>query len=180
MFARVANVAGRKYALHLKSEATEELSPPASSAHVDLDRSNRLAPCSTDSSDCRGAVGRRSQRTRPCGTVVARIRCHRAALAKTRWGDGTLATLAGRDSALLKTTPRYPQTQIRIPLGLPKTPRIYEGFCHLERFRLPIGRRALDWHAGLILPSRSLDQQTSPQYSSLLNPSSHWQTDTNK
>ena len=86
---------------------------------------------------------------RPRGTVVARIRCHRAALAKTRWGDGTLATLAGRDSALLKTTPRYPQTQIRIPLGLPKNPRIYEGFCHLERFRLPIGRRALNWHASL-------------------------------
>ena len=103
--------------------------------HVDLDGSNSLADVVNYSVRTHtGRLGVDWSAPRPRGTVVARIRCHRAALAKTRWGDGALATLAGRDSALLKTTPRYPQTQIRIPLGYQKTLVFTRVFAILRGF----------------------------------------------
>ena len=72
-----------------------------------------------------------------------------------------------------------PKNDLRSELARPRTSgaRILTARKHLRRTKGEPSRcRAL----GLILPSRSLDQQTSPPYSRLLNPSSHWQTDTNK
>ena len=229
--------------------------------------------------DAYGSFGRRLERTPPswhrCGTDSV-PQCGTSQDSMGRWCAGNpyrTGLCATQDDFSISSD------SDSNPVGLPKNPRIYEVFCHLERFRLPIGRRALNWHAslcvngataegvqvprtseiegtccaaplqrrrhggrtdcgssdrcrdpsvvrssdsrvtppkndlrselarprtsgpriltarkhlrrtkgepsrcralGLILPSRSLDQQTSPQYSRLLNPSSHWQTDTN-
>jgi len=129
--------------------------------------------------DAYGSFGRRLERTPPswhrCGTDSV-PQCGTSQDSMGRWCAGNpyrTGLCATQDDFSISSD------SDSNPVGLPKNPRIYEVFCHLERFRLPIGHRALDWHAGLLLPSRSLDQQTSPQYSRLLNPSSHWQTDTN-